>query len=173
MTHTWNRIKGRRSQYERLPLSEKEPSSPSKFHSSALRSRNRSRKLAIFVTLVFVGGLVGVYHVATRYILSPRCDHFLVHLNNSISQTRRCGQQVMRFCRSWLSLQPQNNTFLGPVCTLVFSALGSRREASAGLLRHLCLGALSPWRPRPNPRKDARIRAFDRRDTKYQHPVQG
>lgn len=124
MTHTWNRIKGRRSaQYERLPLSEKEPSSPSKYHSSAIRSRNRSRKLAIAITLVFFGALVGVYHVATRPVAADNksCD--------SIDHGYRCSPETTHFWGQyslWFSVPSAVQLDPPKGCSVTFASVLSR-----------------------------------------------
>ena len=59
MAGTWNRIKGHRAQrYSRLPVSEKEPASPSKY-----RPVRHSRVCHYAVTLCVIAGLLGLYEL--------------------------------------------------------------------------------------------------------------
>ncbi|KAH7128473.1 histidine phosphatase superfamily [Dendryphion nanum] len=128
MARTWNRIKGRRSpQYERLPLSEKEPSSPSKYRSSTAHSRFRTLAAA----LIAIGALFGVYEVFRLFVgAAPTDDHHSTNKScDSIDEGYRCSPETTHFWGQyalWFSVPSEVNVAPPHGCSVTFASVLSR-----------------------------------------------
>ncbi|KAF2194655.1 acid phosphatase [Zopfia rhizophila CBS 207.26] len=130
MARLWNRIRGaRRQPYSRLPLSENEPSSPSKHRSSKPK---RLWNWNAAVALVTIAGIFILYEFTRSFAAATNqsCD--------TIDEGYRCSPKISHFWGQyslWFSVPSEIDVEPPKGCSVTFASVLSRhggRDPTAG-----------------------------------------
>ena len=115
MTRAWNRVRGNRSLgYTPLPVNEKET-----YHEFKQRNQERSPFTVLGLVLCIAGCLFALYGLTRYSQVAAHVDMALTH-----TQLSDLGvAQVLRHYQRRLPLQPKDHPLLGPILSMVFSAV--------------------------------------------------